>query len=55
MTDGEEGVFYGIITFYLNNTQIKDAVVENWEILKRSSTTNDLTTNTVSKQDARVF
>ena len=41
-TDDEEAIFYLITTFNPMNDHLRDIVLKNWGILKRSSATKDL-------------
>ena len=47
MTDEEEKIFYLISTYNPNNNQIRDIVLQKWDILRRSSATKDLAENKI--------
>ncbi len=44
LNEDEETIFFLIMIFNPKNDQLRDIVIENWDILKRSSVTKDLST-----------
>ena len=44
LTEDEETIFFLITTFNPKNDQLRDIVIENWDILKCSSVMKDLST-----------